>query len=69
MNCFCSGDFVVMDTECHNRMEKMLSLQEKLIAVEKDRLAGRAGCTLDELEAELETVIINAEKDGRFENR
>lgn len=51
------------------RMEKMIWLREELIAVEEDRLAGRAGCTLDELEAELETVIINAEKDGRFENR
>lgn len=51
------------------RMEKMIWLREELTAVEKDRLAGRAGCTLDELEAELETVIINAEKDGRFEDR
>lgn len=50
-------------------MEKMIWLREELIAVEEDRLAGRAGCTLDELEAELETVIINAEKDSRFENR
>lgn len=60
----CSREYLELQ-----RMEKMIWLREELIAVEEDRLAGRAGCTLDELEAELETVIINAEKDSRFENR
>ena len=44
------GDLVVMDIETYNRREKMLKLREELLAVQEDRLAGRAGCTLDELD-------------------
>ena len=51
------GDLVVMDLETYNRREKMLSLREQLIAVEEDRLAGRNGCTVDELDAYLDQVI------------
>ncbi len=54
------GDLVVMDIEYYNRMEKMLRLREELIAAEEDRLAGRAGCTLDELDAALDAVIREA---------
>ena len=43
------GDLVVM--------EKMLKLREELLAVEEDRIAGRSGCTLDELDAYLDDVI------------
>ncbi len=45
------GDLVVMDIETYNRREKMLKLREELLAVEEDRIAGRTGCTLDELDA------------------
>lgn len=44
------SDLVVMDIETYNRREKMLNLREELLAVEEDRLAGRAGCTLNELD-------------------
>lgn len=51
------GDLVVMDIETFNRREKMLKLREELLAVEEDRLVGRTGCTLDELEAYLDNVM------------
>ena len=35
----------------------MLKLREKLLAVEEDRMAGRDGCTIDELYAYLDDVI------------
>ena len=50
------GD-LVMDIETYNRWEKMLKLREELLAVEEDRIAGRSGCTLDELDAYLDDVI------------
>lgn len=51
------GDLVVMDLETYNRREKMLKLREELLAVEEDRIAGRTGCTLDELDTYLDEVI------------
>lgn len=51
------GDLVVMDMETYGRREKMLKLREDLLAVEEDRLAGRAGCSLEELDAYLDSVI------------
>ena len=44
------GDLVVMDIETYNRRERMLKLREELLAVEEDKLAGRTGCTLQELD-------------------
>ena len=49
------GDLVVMDIESFNRREKMLKLREELL--EEDRLAGRTGCSLDELESYLDNII------------
>ena len=54
------GDLVVMDIESFHRREKMLKLREELLAVEEDRLAGRTGCTVDELDAYLDSVIAGA---------
>ena len=51
------GDLVVMDIETYNRREKMLKFREELLAVEEERLAGRNGCMLDELDDYLDTVI------------
>lgn len=51
------GDLVVMDMETFNRREKMLKLREELLAVEEDRIAGRSGCSLDELDAYLDNII------------
>ena len=46
-----------MNIETYNHREKMLKLREELLAVEEDRMAGRTGCTLDELDAYLDEVI------------
>ncbi len=51
------GDLVVMDIETFSRREKMLKLREELLAVEEDRLAGRVGVTIDELDNFLDDVI------------
>lgn len=46
-----------MDVESSSRREKMLALRKELLAVEEDRAAGRAGCTVDELDAYLDGII------------
>ena len=51
------GDLVVMDINSFTKRERMLKLREELLAVEEDRVAGRSGCTLDELDAYLDDVI------------
>lgn len=51
------GDLVVMDLDTFTRREKMLQLREHLISVEEDRLAGRTGCTIDELDTLLGAAI------------
>ena len=51
------GDLVVMDIESVDRREKMLPLREQLLSVEEDRLAGRAGSTIDELDRFLDAVL------------
>ncbi|WP_178023492.1 type II toxin-antitoxin system prevent-host-death family antitoxin [uncultured Paenibacillus sp.] len=55
------GDLVVMDIEAFTRREKMLKLREELLAVQEDRLAGRTGVTLDELDVYLDSVIDEAQ--------
>lgn len=49
-----------MDIEYYNRMEKRLRLREELIASEADRLEGREGYTLDELDSALDAAIDEA---------
>lgn len=51
-----------MDIEASDRREKMLKLRDELVAVENDRLQGRNGCTLDELDSYLNSVIAEAKK-------
>ena len=51
------GDLVVMDIESFDRREKMLTLREQLLSVEEDRLAGRAGSTIAELDRFLDAVL------------
>lgn len=51
------GNLVVMDIETYNRREKMLKLREELLAVEEDRLAGRNGCSLEELDSYLQVLL------------
>ena len=55
------GDLVVMDIDTFARREKMLKLREELLAVEEDRLAGRAGVTPDELDSYLDSIIDEVE--------
>ena len=55
------GDLVVMDIDTFARREKMLKLREELLAVEEDRLVGRAGVTPDELDSYLESIINEVE--------
>lgn len=55
------GDLVVMDIEAFVRREKMLKLREELLAVEEDRLAGRAGVTPDKLDKYLAGIIDEVE--------
>ena len=38
-------------------MDSHLVVREELLAVEEDRMAGRNGCTLEELDAYLNNVI------------
>ena len=54
------GDLVVMDIETYNRREKMLQLREALLSVEEDRIAGKAGCSLDDLEHYLDSILSEA---------
>ena len=60
------GDLVVMDIQAFTRREKMLKLREELLAVEEDRLTGRAGVTPDELDSYLDSIIdeVDHEKNG-----
>ncbi len=51
------GDLVVMDIDSFSRREKMLKIREELLAIEEDRLVGRKGCTVGELERYLNEVI------------
>lgn len=51
------GDLVVMDIETYNRREKMISLREKLLSIEEDRIEGRKGCSVDGLEISLDGLI------------
>lgn len=51
------GDLVVMDIETYNRREKMISLREKLLSIEEDRIEGRKGCSVDGLEIFLDGLI------------
>ena len=51
-----------MDIEASDRREKMLTRRDELIAVENDRLQGRNGCSLDELDSYLNSVIAEAKK-------
>ena len=54
------GDLVVMDIETFTRREKMLSLREKLLDIERDRLAGARYGSVDELDQALADAIAAA---------
>ena len=51
------GDLVVMDIKSFEYREKMLALREELLSVEEDRIAGRMGIDVDELDSRLDSII------------
>ena len=51
------GDLVVMDIESFTRREKMLQLRENLLAVGEDRAMGQVGCTIDQLDDFLGSIL------------
>ncbi len=57
------GELVVMDIEAFVRREKMLRLKEKLLDIERDRLAGATYYTPDELDQAM-TEAIRAAKES-----
>lgn len=54
------GDLVVMDLETYNRRESMLKLRERLLSVEEDRIAGKKGYSIDELDNMMVRTISEA---------
>ncbi len=46
-----------MDIEAFTRRESMLRLREALVAVEEDRLAGKKGFSIDELDEIMKKTI------------
>lgn len=51
------GDLVVMDLETFSRRESMLLLREKLIAVEEERLTGKQGFSIDDVDEMMKKAI------------
>lgn len=52
-----------MDMEANDHREKMLKLRDEVLAIEEDRLQGRSGCPLDELDSYLNSVIVKVHND------
>ena len=60
-------NLIVMEKESFYRRQKMLELREELLKVEEDRLHGRRGVTIDDLETELDSIIQKA--DGGYDRK
>ncbi len=63
------GDLVVMDIVAFSRRETMLKLRENLILAEEDRIAGKVGNTIPQLDTMLKNVISevnNGQKNQRI---
>lgn len=54
------GDLVVMNIDAFSRRERMLRLRETLVSVEEDRLAGKKGFTIDEVDNLMKKAIKEA---------
>lgn len=59
------GDLVVMDIDTYSRRESMLKLREQLVAVEEDRLRGKKGFSLEEVEERMRKAINEAAGEQR----
>ena len=51
------GDLVVMDIATYSQRESMLRLREQLVAVEEDRLAGKKGFSIGEVDEMMKKAI------------
>ena len=51
------GDLVVMAIGAFARRESMLRLRERLVAVEEDRLAGKKGFSIDDIDHMMKKAI------------
>jgi PHD/YefM family antitoxin component YafN of YafNO toxin-antitoxin module len=54
------GDLVVMDITAFTRRESMLRLRESLILAEEDRLSGKKGYSIDDVDEMMKKVIMEA---------
>jgi len=52
------GDLVVMDIAAFTRRESMLRLRETLVAVEEDRLSGKKGFSIDDVDEMMKKTIM-----------
>lgn len=59
------GDLVVMDIATFSQRESMLRLREQLVAVEEDRLRGKKGLSIDEVDEMMKKVIEDAASEQR----
>jgi len=59
------GDLVVMDIETFSRRESMLRLREQLVAAEEDRLAGKKGYSIGEVDDMMKKAIREAVNEQR----
>ena len=51
-------DLVVMDIVAFTRRESMLRLRDTLVAVEKDRLSGKKGFSIDDIDEMMKKTIM-----------
>ena len=58
-------DLVVMDNNTNSRRESILRLREQLLTAEADRLMGKKGVPLKEVEERLRKAIIEAAGERR----
>ena len=56
------GNLEVMNIETFTSRKKILKLREELLAAEEDRLVGRTGVTLNELDKYLGGIIDEEDK-------
>lgn len=60
------GDLVVMDMDTFSRWESMLKLREQLVAVEEDRLMGKRGFSIDEMDEMMKKAIKESANEQRL---
>lgn len=51
------GDLVVMDITTYSQRESMLRLREQLVVAEEDRLAGKKGFSISEMDEKMKKTI------------